>query len=243
MLIVIITIAIVLLTLLLYYIHYNNNLSNNSNLNSKQLDKKFYQPNEISSDLNKIYGYDMDLIRSETRSLSNWLSWPETELYEVNNPNGWKVIPFYGFGTWVDQTCNKCPTISNFLRQIRGLKLATLSKLSPGMKLVPHKGWANHSNYVIRCHFGIVVPSGCYISVQNNGSDVEEIRFHKENEWLIFDDSKIHYAENKSASDRIVLIVDIERPAHIRAGVSDSEDSKELLDFIDQFKVLLKNGS
>jgi aspartyl/asparaginyl beta-hydroxylase (cupin superfamily) len=64
----------------------------------------------------------------------------------------------------------------------------------------------------------------------------EEIRFHKENEWLIFDDSMTHYAENQSDRDRVVLIVDIERPWNIKQGVSDSEDSRELIEFINQFK-------
>ena len=195
------------------------------------IDKNFYDINEISFDLNNIYE-NIDQIKYESLNIADWIDWPEHYLYDTtNNKNGtWKIIPFYGFGIWVDETCMKCPFITNFLKNIKGLKLATLSKLSPHMKLIEHRGWRNHSNYVIRCHFGINVPDNCYISVNN------EIKFHKQNEWIIFDDSKLHYAENKSNNDRIVLIVDIERPSHIKIGESTEEDSKELIDFIEQFK-------
>lgn len=222
-------ILFVLIISLIFVIYYNFDC---------MLDKKFYEHYEISPDINKIYEYDINKIKEEALNLAEWISWPEKNLYDtsVNKYATWKVIPFFGFGIWVDFTCCKCPTITKYLKSIKGLKLATLSKLSPHMKLIPHRGWANHSNYVIRCHFGIVVPDNCYISVQNDENDIEEIKFHKENEWIIFDDSKIHYAENKSDYERIVLIIDIQRPSHIKTGTSTVKDSKELIDFIENFK-------
>jgi aspartyl/asparaginyl beta-hydroxylase (cupin superfamily) len=53
---------------------------------------------------------------------------------------------------------------------------------------------------------------------------------------MCFDDSKTHYAENSSDSDRVVLIVDIIRPNNIQTGKSDVTDSKELLEIIDYFR-------
>lgn len=206
--------------------------------NSQQLDKKFYEPYEVENNLDSIYE-NLDKIKSECLGLTDWIAWPEQELYA--NDGKWSVIPFYGFGIWLKSTCDKCPVTTKFLKNIKGLKLATLSKLSPGMKLIPHNGWASHSNYVIRCHFGIVVPENkCYISVREDANDPEEIKFHSENKWLIFDDSKIHYAENKSESDRIVLIIDIERPDHIKQGTSTSKDTDELIQFVEEFRKLNK---
>lgn len=105
------------------------------------------------------------------------------------------------------------------------------------MKLFPHQGWGNHSNNVIRCHFGLDVPNGCYISVsdKNNLSD-QEIKYHKNNEWLCFDDSKIHYAHNPTNKDRIVLIVDVVRPKNIKRGNSTIGDTKELAEIINYYK-------
>jgi aspartyl/asparaginyl beta-hydroxylase (cupin superfamily) len=134
------------------------------------------------------------------------------------------------------------------------------------MKLNPHKGWGRHSNYVIRCHYGLLVPEGCYISVSNRDKPPlfkkektkskasgesfgffkskvydefdrkEEIRFHKQFQWLCFDDSKTHYAENTSNSDRIVLLLDIERPLNIAVGKSIEGDTEELTAIINYYK-------
>ena len=49
---------------------------------------------------------------------------------------------------------------------------------------------------------------------------------------MIFDDSKTHHAENNGKHDRIVLIIDIERPCNVRVGNSKIEFSKEVNDLI-----------
>lgn len=214
--------------------------SNNSLYNIKK-DKLFYDVTEINPQL-----LDIDKIKkkifTETENiyLSNnlWNDWPEKYLYNDSNPDGWKIFPFYAFGIWVEKNCNLCPEITKFLKSISGLKLATLSKLKPKTKLNKHEGWASHSNHVIRCHYGLVVRENCcYIYVEDIGGKKNNgIKYHKKFEWLCFDDSKTHYAENSSDIDRIVLIVDIERPANIEIGKSDVGDTKELLEIVNYFK-------
>lgn len=204
--------------------------------NSK-LDKCFYNVNEVCQNLNNI-DLKSNAILKETINVMNknmWNDWPEKHLYDGSGK--WKIFPFYAFGIWENENCNLCPTIHAFLKQIPNLRLATLSKLTPKMKLKPHMGWGSHSNHVIRCHYGLVVPNNCYISVKNNDNEsLEEIQYHKQFEWLLFDDSKIHYAENKSNEDRIVLIIDIERPNNIEIGKSQIGDTKELVEIINYFK-------
>ena len=227
-------------------------------------DQFFYDPIDISPDLNTINKIKNNVYNEATEVYlhqKNWVDWPEKDLYANNG--SWEIYPFYAFGIWVNQNCNKCPTIYNYLKSIKGLKLATLSKMTPGMKLKPHRGWGKHSNNVIRCHYGLIVPKGCYISVSDNNDipplfrqskrnkfsnypnnikykdddgSTEEIRFHKQFEWLVFDDSKTHYAENMSNKYRIVLIVDIERPSNIKSGTSEVGDSKELMNIINYYK-------
>ena len=197
----------------------------------------FYTPTQICPSLISICDI-ADKVLAETINLNNktntvWEDWPEKYLYASNG--NWKIFPFYAFGIWVNDNCQKCPTITKFLHSIKGLRLATLSKLTAGMKLTPHKGWASHSNYVIRCHYGIIVPDDCsIIVVDDNGKSYR--KFHKYQEWLIFDDSMTHYAENNSKDDRIVLIIDVDRPENIPIGKSDIGDSKELLDIVQYFK-------
>ena len=219
-------------------------ISNNT-LHNDQLDNMFYNVDDIEPKLNSIKHID-EIVKLETTNVINteWTDWPEKYLYA--NKGAWKIFPFYAFNMWVMDNCEKCPNITKFLKSIPGLKIALLSKLSAGMKLTPHKGWGNHSNGVIRCHYGIRIPDstllstripdftmGCYISVKD---DVEIKKFHLESEWLCFDDSKEHYAENPSNEDRIVLILDIERPLHIKRGNSDVGDSKELIEIVNYFK-------
>ena len=160
-----------------------------------------------------------------------WYPWPE-KLYSEDKM--WSVIPFYGFGKWSEKNIKMFPIIYNFIKNIPSIKTAGLSKLSGGTVLTPHKGWGILSNNVIRCHYGIDVPDGCYISVRNDNEE-EEIRYMNEGKWLAFDDSKIHYANNTSNKDRIVLLIDIQRPEFIKTGNSDVTETTELKNFIDLY--------
>lgn len=200
----------------------------------EQLDKKFYDPYKTFPVLSTIHPY-YSHISSEVTNLCNqpheWLQWPEKELYTVED--GWKVYPIFVFGKW-STNCPNVPYITQFLKGVPGLKIAALSRMKPKVKLTPHQGWASHSNNILRCHYGIHVPSGCYISVKEG--EIEEKVYQQNDEWLVFDDSKEHYAENMSDVERIVLIIDIERPKNIKKGCSTIADSKEFLEIVNAFK-------
>ena len=205
--------------------------------------KLTYEIDEISDDLIKIDEYKEDIydeIMNIYLHKNDWKDWPEKILYNKNNKGTWKIYPFFAFNIWVNKNCEECPILASYLKSIRGLKLATLSCLSSGMKLVPHCGWGYHSNYVIRCHYGFLVPDGCYMLVGNTKDEMNNGKkfYHKKFNWLCFDDSKWHYAENTSNSDRIILILDMERPNDIEIGVSDIKISKELNEIVDYFKQL-----
>jgi len=130
----------------------------------------------------------------------------------------------------------------NGVKSLPNLKTALLSKLSPNTTLLPHYGWGENSNNVLRCHYGLKLPNNkslSYVSVKENEDDAEEIRHHAQNDWLVFDDSKFHYASNNSKDeDRIVLIVDLVRPEYIERGKSTIEESSELLNIIEEMKRL-----
>lgn len=52
-------------------------------------------------------------------------------------------------------------------------------------------------------------------------NDPEDVKLAKQNEWILFDDSRFHYENNHTNKDRIVLIVDVDRPATIKKGISE----------------------
>lgn len=198
------------------------------------INKPFYTIKEVNTKLENIKKFNTEIV-SEVENIKHkiWHDWPEKELYDTKGT--WKIFPFYVFGVWEQENCKLCPSIARFLSTLDGLKVATLSKMSPGMKLAPHQGWGTHSNNVIRCHYGIIVPKNkCYVRVLHNDKWVTS--YQHDFNWILFDDSKMHYAENQSNIDRIVLIIDIERPVHIEKGKSQIKDTKELMEIVNYFK-------
>lgn len=188
----------------------------------------------------KSINYDViknELVYYLNNSNNNWIEWPEYDLWKNNNNNvnpSWKIIPFMSFGKWSQKNIKIFPNTFKQLENIKGLVSAGFSKLGPHTTLALHKGWGNLSNNVLRCHLGLIVPKKkCKIFVMGNSND---IMFQKNGKWIIFDDSLYHSASNEDEEkDRIVLILDIERPSHIFKGESDVENSEELNNFINEF--------
>jgi beta-hydroxylase len=193
----------------------------------------FYSIDELFPEHRSIHQIRPQVLEETKRILSdadNWKFWPEKDLYDGPPRSDWKIFPFYAFGVWVDDNCKQAPAITAFIRSIPNLKLAILSKLSPGMKLKPHRGWGNYSNHVLRSHYGVIIPEGCYIKVN------DKVQYHKDDEWIVFDDSEMHMVENPSDTERIVLIIDRERPKHIPLGTSTIGDTEELANIIEYFR-------
>jgi aspartyl/asparaginyl beta-hydroxylase (cupin superfamily) len=124
------------------------------------------------------------------------------------------------------------------LKKIPDLVTAGFSKLGPGTSLKYHKGWGQLSNNVLRCHLGLEVPeNSCRILVKPNERETIYYRYQKENDWIIFDDSLEHSADNNSDRDRIVLILDIKRPKNVNKGTSNVTFSDELENFLKEFNL------
>ncbi len=215
---------IFLVSIILYLIYLYN----------EPISKRFYNYVETFPNL-EILKANYSLICSDVDKLENklWIDWTEKSLYDESKGMSWTIFPFYGFGIWIEKNCKLCPNIYKIIKNIPKLRTASLSKLGPQTKLTPHQGWANLSNYVLRCHFGIKVPDICTISVDN------EEKQQKEGEIIVFDDSRTHSAENKNREkDRIVLIIDIERPSFVDFGDSPVNETTELLSLIKYFNYL-----
>jgi len=214
------------------FIKYNNNKSEDTNI--QLLNQRFYDYKKVYPEL-EILKDNRNKIIEEVENINklSWDDWPEKDLYK--DDMSWKVFPFYGFNIWITHNCDMCPEITKIIKKIPNLRTASLSKFKSKTKLKPHKGYANLSNDILRCHYGIKVPDLCYIYVENDKQQM------KNNEIIVFDDSKTHYAENLGDDDRIVLILDIERPDFIEKGKSDYIDNGELNSFINSFKMMNQN--
>ena len=159
-----------------------------------------------------------------------WKSSPEKH-QQKKDYTEWSLFPFYGFGYWVEKNCKICPTICQLAKSIPNLKTLILSRLSAGMELTPHRGWKDLANHSLRVHYGVISNTKSKLVV-----DGEE-RHIKEGNIIVFDDSKLHYAKNNGDTDRIVLLLDIERPPHVQKGEVTSDDGEKLEYYIQQMKL------
>jgi hypothetical protein len=175
------------------------------------------------------------------RGRATWHDWPETALYRPEMGHDWKVLPFaYTFPAddpaatvWLPAAEAACPFTAALLRRVPGLRTALLSRLGPATALVPHQGWANLSNHVLRVHLGLVVPGGphtCGVCVE------DDLAYHTAGGLLVFDDAKVHSAFNHSGSEaRVVLIIDIARPPCVAPGGATQGTTAELEEFLAKF--------
>jgi len=195
----------------------------------------FYNPSTYPELQNINYSIvKNELIDYIKRSNDVWTEWPEHDLWKHKNASLWKIIPLMAFGKWSSKNTQHFPKTTAQLKKINGLVSAGFSKLGPNTTLKLHKGWAELSNNVLRCHLGLIVPkSKCKIFVIGSACDM---MYQKEGKWIIFDDSLYHSASNEDeTNDRIILLLDIYRPNNILKGESDVKNSLELNNFIEEF--------
>jgi aspartyl/asparaginyl beta-hydroxylase (cupin superfamily) len=123
----------------------------------------------------------------------------------VNPDKDWKVFYLYAMGEKPAQNRARCPQTAALLDRVPGLFQAFFSILDGGKSIPAHCG--PYRGY-LRYHLGLVVPA-------NNPPTIRvKDRYHtwQEGQSILFDDSWDHEVINHSASDRVVLIVDIRRP-------------------------------
>ena len=156
----------------------------------------------------------------------------------------WTVVPLcYTFPAndarntaWVEPNAARFPFTSALLRRVPGLRTALFSRLGPRTSLASHQGWAQLSNHVLRVHLALSVPAGGGAPPPCGIVCADEIRFHEQGKALVFDDSQLHSAFNLHASEaRVVLIIDLARPAACAPGKAEKGGTAELEAFIKEF--------
>ena len=129
--------------------------------------------------------------------------WIEYDLYNESNPNGWDIAPFMINGKMIEKNCDLAPYLNGLIKTIPGLVSVSYSLLKPNTHIVPHQGYDEYSEQILRYHMGVIIPKGDLgIRVGN------ELKTWREGESFIFDDFLIHEAWNFSNEDRYVLICD-----------------------------------
>lgn len=118
---------------------------------------------------------------------------------------GWKRFYLKWYSAHLKSAEALCPRTVAMIDAIPSIKGAMFAMLPPGARLVKHRDPFAGS---LRYHLGLVTPNspGCFINV--DGEDY----YWKDGEAVMFDETFIHYAENKTGQNRIILFLDVRRP-------------------------------
>ncbi|SFM94117.1 beta-hydroxylase [Izhakiella capsodis] len=123
--------------------------------------------------------------------------------------SGWKRFYLKWYDDAHPSAGELCPFTTQLLRTIPGVKAAMFAELPDGSRLPRHRDPYAGS---LRYHLGLATPNDnrCFI-------EVDGIRYSwRDGESVIFDETYIHYAENTSGENRLILFCDIERPMRYR---------------------------
>jgi beta-hydroxylase len=118
---------------------------------------------------------------------------------------GWKRF----YVKWYDEPLPSakalCPKTVELVQSIRGVNAAMFALLPPGSKLGAHRDPFAGS---LRYHLGLVTPNADTCRIVVDG----EPYAWRDGEPVMFDETFIHTAENRSDVTRIILFCDVERP-------------------------------
>lgn len=152
---------------------------------------------DIRLELNNILQYREDIPRFQDLS---------PDQYKISPDDMWKTFALFGFGYRAELNCQMCPKTTAILEKIPNLQTAFFSILAPGKHVPRHKGVTKG---FVRCHLGLIVPQEkekCYMDV--NGTKC----VWEEGHAFMFDDTFPHEVYNDTKEERVVLLIDVERP-------------------------------
>jgi beta-hydroxylase len=124
----------------------------------------------------------------------------------ISTGEDWRTFILYGFGHRSERNCRQCPQTARILETIPRLQTAWFSILSPGYHIPPHRGVTKG---VVRTHLGLIIPSdreACRIRVGG------QTRHWEQGKCLVLDDTFEHEVWNETEEQRVVFIIDVERP-------------------------------
>ncbi|MFT2154205.1 aspartyl/asparaginyl beta-hydroxylase domain-containing protein, partial [Klebsiella pneumoniae] len=122
---------------------------------------------------------------------------------------GWKRFYLKWYEDAHPSASQLCPHTTALLRDIPSVKAAMFATLPDGSRLPRHRDPYAGS---LRFHLGLATPNDdrCFIEVDGQ-------RYSwRDGEGVLFDETYIHYAENTSGENRLILFCDIERPMRYR---------------------------
>jgi aspartyl/asparaginyl beta-hydroxylase (cupin superfamily) len=129
---------------------------------------------------------------------------PDTTMIAVDDK--WQSFFIWGYRYKARSNAAHCPVTTRVVEKIPGLISALYSIHAPGLHIPRHYGVTKG---MLTCHLALKVPrttERCRIAI--DGRD----HVWKEGECLVFDDTYYHEVWNDTDEDRVILLVQFERP-------------------------------
>lgn len=122
---------------------------------------------------------------------------------------GWKRFYLKWYGEPLDSAEMLCPQTVALLKSIPSVKAAMFALLPPGSKLNPHRDPFAGS---LRYHLGLITPDSddCRIFIDG------QMHSWRDGGDVVFDETYVHWAENRTDQTRVILFADVERPLRTR---------------------------
>ncbi|MFN2185168.1 MAG: aspartyl/asparaginyl beta-hydroxylase domain-containing protein [Anaerolineae bacterium] len=122
---------------------------------------------------------------------------------------GWKRFYLKWYGEPLPSAEALCPRTVELLGRLPDVKAAMFALLPPGSKLNPHRDPFAGS---LRYHLGLITPNSedCRIFVDG------QMHAWRDGEDVVFDETYVHWAENRTDQTRVILFCDVVRPLRTR---------------------------
>ena len=129
---------------------------------------------------------------------------PEQRYISVGD--NWRTFMLFGLGKKLERNCSHVPATTALLEGVPHVQTAWFSILAPGYHIPAYSGL---SKGFVRVHLALVVPRDAQRCRMRVGDQL--VVWHP-GEVFVLDDTYVHEVWNDTPDERIVLIVDIDRP-------------------------------
>ena len=120
---------------------------------------------------------------------------------------GWRRFYLKWYDVPPPSALELCPKTVALLQSIPSVNAAMFALLPPGARLNEHR---DPSAASLRYHLGLITPNSndCFINVDG------EPYSWRDGQDVMFDETYLHFAENRTDKARLILFCDVERPLY-----------------------------
>jgi beta-hydroxylase len=125
----------------------------------------------------------------------------------------WRRFYLKWYGDYLPSARARCPQTVALLERIPSVHAAMFAVLAPNSHLVRHRDPFAGS---LRYHLGLVTPNSPACRIFVDGAPY----VWRDGEDVLFDETFVHRAENRTDQPRIILFCDVERPLRSRVATA-----------------------